>query len=104
MQVKKRDGRLQPYDPSKIGIVLAYISDELHMPLSEGDLRVLVETMDRRIRALEQDPMPSSVIRQMVPQVLRANGFEAIAQAYEKQKKAEARDSAVHDDGERPES
>ena len=89
MQIKKRDGRLQPYDPSKIGIILAYISDELHMPLSEGDLHMLVETIDHRVQAMRQDPLPSSVIRQLVPQV-QANGFDAIAQAYLQEKKAEA--------------
>ncbi len=84
MNILKKNGAIQPYDPDKIVLTLERTSDEVQQPFTEGDLHHLIEQITRRVMEVgqSQNPLPSSCVHVIVVATLRDNGFPAIAQAY----------------------
>jgi transcriptional regulator NrdR family protein len=83
MKVIKKDGRMQDFDIEKIKLTLERVSDDVHEPLTESDIKKLAKIINDVIVNKNKEHVHSFEIRQIVIDQLRDAGFAHIAQAYD---------------------
>ncbi|MDD3839360.1 MAG: ATP cone domain-containing protein [Clostridia bacterium] len=82
MKVIKRDGRIVEFNLDKIKLTLERVSDETEQPFPGSDIDKLSKEIIKRIKLRKTDPIKSSMIHDIVVNVLKDAGFYDIAQAY----------------------
>jgi len=86
LKVIKKDGRVQPFDLSKIIFALERISDECSQPFTQSDLTFVAKNIEKSIRAAmenkDEDIIHTSKIRTIVIKELEQAGFKHIADCY----------------------
>lgn len=80
LQVKKRDGRLEPFFADEPRKSLAASSDEAHMPLTQGDIDVLMQGLYALLE--EKTTVTSKQLSIMLVGLLVTGGFPEVATAY----------------------
>lgn len=82
MKVIKRDGRIVEFNLDKIKLTLERVSDETEQPFPSSDIDKLSKEIIKRVKLRKIDPIKSSMIHDIVVNVLKDAGFYDIAQAY----------------------
>lgn len=87
MNVIKRDGRIQELSINKIKLSIQKASDDINAPLTQSDIRNLIEDVDRKFKDIKVKIIPAAQIRDIVYDVLLDNGFNELAEYYKSYKK-----------------
>lgn len=84
MLVIKKSLTTEKFDINKIRTSLVNSSDEIELPLNEGDIQVLLCQINRKLSELRKDNDATSAyeIRGVVYDVLLENGFKNVAKSY----------------------
>ncbi len=82
VQVLKRDGRSQKFNIDKIKLTLEKVSDEVLKPLTASDIKALLRSIGKSVKACNIDEIESSQILRIVVAELLEYGFYDIAKAY----------------------
>ncbi len=83
MRVKKKDGRVQDFNPEKIKLSLEKVSDEIEKPFTGSDLINLTKSIEKTIKNSYEDLVSTDEIRKIVLDKLIKFGFTDIARAYD---------------------
>lgn len=83
MIVIKRNGTKQDFDENKIRSSVEITSDEIHQPMSSGDLNYVVKTIVKRLKDSGREEIPSRDIHMTVVGELICLGFYNVAKAYD---------------------
>ncbi|MFA6941416.1 MAG: ATP cone domain-containing protein [Clostridiaceae bacterium] len=87
MNVIKKDGRIQELSISKIKLSLQKASDDINAPMTQSDIKNLIEDVDRKFKDIKVKIISAAQIRDAVYNVLLDNGFNELAEYYKSYKK-----------------
>lgn len=84
MEIIKRNGVIEPFLISKTEISISNCSQELSLPLTEGDIQLLSNLINKKLLHLHRDMSPTSSyeVKGIVYKTLYENGFTKIAHEY----------------------
>lgn len=88
MKVIKRDGRLQDFDIGKIKTSLICASDTAHMELNESDIKIILEDVEKLIKAKCKDgAIASEKIVEAIVSTLKKDEFNKLVETFTSYKK-----------------
>lgn len=84
MLVIKRKGNMEEFDLGKIETSIVNSAQDVGAELTQGDVKVLLDQMEKRLGELTQNNRATSTyeIRGLVYHVLRGCGFSKVLQSY----------------------
>lgn len=91
MEIIKKDGRIEPFNLDKIKTTLERASDDSQEPFTISDVKLIANTIEKKIFELNLDKVESSQIREIVIEQLDKEGFNDIAVYYSQGKQASER-------------